>query len=92
MLGPFGLGEGVGILLWLVEDVDFRAVVPERVRLRVLFLNKLIIGDVSCKEGVSVGFICAFGDVSKAGTKFILCVFSRYEATITRDLRTWVGC
>lgn len=76
----------------LVEDVDFRIVVPEGISLWVLFLDELVVGDVGCEEGVSVGLIGALGDMSKAGTKFILCVFSRDETTISGDLGTRIGC
>ena len=78
------------ILLNILKHIDLILIAPEGIFFRVLFLNELVIGDVGGEEGVLIGLVGTFGDVTETGTELVLCVFSRDEAAVARDLCAWV--
>ena len=88
MLSPFGLIQRVIFLIGLIEHINFAAIVPESILLRVLFLNELIVGNIGSKEGIPISLISAFGDMTKTGTEFILRILSRNKPTIAGYLST----
>lgn len=58
----------------------------------MLFFDEFVVGDVGCEEGVFVGGVGAFGNVSKTGTKLVLGVFAGNEAAVAGDLCAGVRC
>lgn len=90
MLGPFRLIQSVIFLVCLIKYINFAAIVPESILLRILFLNELIVGNIGSKEGISVSLISALGDMAKTGTKFILRILSRNIPAVAGYLCTGI--
>lgn len=90
MLGPFCLIQSVIFLVCLIEYINFAAIVPESILLRILLLNELIVGNIGSKESISVSLISALGDMSKTGTKFILRILSRNISAVAGYLCTGI--
>ena len=92
MNSPVSSFGGLIILkLGLFKHVDLVAVTPETIAFRMLFFDELIVGNVCGQEGVFIGSVGAFGDMTKTGSKLVLCVFAWNESTVSRDLCSWVG-
>jgi hypothetical protein len=88
----FGFPRLIILLLSVFEYVDLVTIAPEVIVVRMLALDKLIVRYVGGQKGVLICGVGAFGDMSEAGSELVLCIFSRNESAVSRDLSSWVGC
>jgi hypothetical protein len=78
------------LLLCFLEHIYLIFVAPESVCFGMLLFDELIVGNIGSQEGIFIGSVGAFCNMTETGSKLVFSIFARNKSTVSRDLGSWV--